>query len=42
VTDGVERVVDVVCRLIDRDGSGKISADEYTHLFSRSPGQARP
>jgi hypothetical protein len=37
--DGIAQVVDVVCRLIDRDGSGKVSADEYARLFSRSPRQ---
>jgi uncharacterized protein (DUF2236 family) len=37
--DGIAQVVDVVCRIIDRDGNGKISADEYARLFSRSPRQ---
>ena len=37
--DGIAQVVDVVRRLIDRDGSGEVSADEYTRLFSRSPRQ---
>lgn len=38
-TDGVGQVVEVVCRLVDRDGDGEITADEYARLFYRSPRQ---
>src|SRR3954452_5034525 len=36
-TRGVGDVVEVICRLIDRDGNGKIPEEEYARLFAGSP-----
>jgi Ca2+-binding EF-hand superfamily protein len=36
-TSGLGSVVEVVCRLVDRDGNGRIPEEEYARLFSSSP-----
>ncbi|MEU4448273.1 oxygenase MpaB family protein [Actinosynnema sp. NPDC050801] len=36
-TRGVDDVVDVICRLIDRDGNSRIPEEEYARLFTNSP-----